>query len=68
MFDFSDSPEYSKVFDPVNKKVVGKMKDKVKGKIISQCFGLKSKIYSLVIVNIRKLKKHKESIEILLTI
>ena len=68
MFDFSDSPEYSKVFDPVKKKVVGKMKDKVKGKIISQCFGLKSKIYSLVIVNIRKLKKHKESIEILLTI
>ena len=44
------------------------MKDKFKGKIISECFGLKSKIYSLVIVNIRKLKKQKESIEILLTI
>ena len=29
-FDFSDYPEDSKVFDPVNKKVIGKMKDEVK--------------------------------------
>ena len=29
-FDFSDYPEHSRVFDPVNKKVIGKMKDEVK--------------------------------------
>ena len=33
LFDFSDYPEDSKFFDPVNKKVIGKMKDEVKGKI-----------------------------------
>ena len=31
--DFSDYPQDSKFFDPVNKKVFGKMKDEVKGKI-----------------------------------
>ena len=51
MFDFSDYPEDSKFFDPINKKVIGKLKDKVKGKIISEFVGLKWKIYSLVIVN-----------------
>ena len=30
LLDFSDCPEDSKLFDPVNKKVVGKMKDEVK--------------------------------------
>ena len=35
MLDFSDYPEDSKFFDAVNKKVIGKMKDEVKGKIIS---------------------------------
>ena len=28
--DFSDYPEHSRAFDPVNKKVMGKMKDEVK--------------------------------------
>ena len=35
MLDFSDYSEDSKFFDAVNKKVIGKMKDEVKGKIIS---------------------------------
>ena len=42
-------PDYalnSKFFDPVNKQVVGKMKDEFKGRIISQFVGLKSKVYS----------------------
>ena len=43
--------------DPVNKKVIVKMKDEVKGKIISEFVGLKSKMYSLVIVNNEEIKK-----------
>ena len=45
LFDFSDYPLNSKFFDPVNKKVIGKMKDEFKGKIISDFVGLKSKMY-----------------------
>ena len=59
MFDFSDYPEDSKIFDPVNRKVIGKLKDEVKGKIISEFVGLKLKMYSLVIVNNEEIKKEK---------
>ena len=45
LFDFGDYPENLKCFDPVNKKVIGKMKDKVKQKIISEFVALKSKMY-----------------------
>ena len=30
LFDFSDYPLHSKFFHPINKKVIGKMKDEVK--------------------------------------
>ena len=40
-FDFSDYPLDSKFFDPVNKKVIGKMKGEFKEKISSEFFGLK---------------------------
>ena len=50
-FDFSDYPEDSKFIDSVNRKVIGKIKDEVKRKIIREFVGLKSKIYSLVILN-----------------
>ena len=43
--DFSDYPLNSKFFHPVNKKVIGKMKDEFKGKIISEYVELKSKMY-----------------------
>ena len=56
-FDFSDYPKDSKFFDPVNKKVIGKIKDEVKGKIISEFVGLKSQMYSLVIVNNEEIEK-----------
>ena len=46
LFDFSDHPENYNFFDPVNKKMIGKMKDEVKGKIIREFVGLKSKMYS----------------------
>ena len=39
LFDFSDYPEDSKFFDPVNKKVIGKMKDEVKRKKTSEFVG-----------------------------
>ena len=39
--DFSDYPLHSKFFDPVNKKVIAKMKDGFKRKIISGFVGLK---------------------------
>ena len=41
LFEFSDYPQDSIFFDPVNKKVIGKMKDGFKGKIISEFVGLK---------------------------
>ena len=43
LFDFSDYAQDSKFFDLVNKKVIGKMKDEFKGKIISEFVGLKVK-------------------------
>ena len=49
LFDFSDYPHNSKFFDSVNKKVIGKMKDEFKGKIISEFVGLKSKMHSLIL-------------------
>ena len=42
LFDFSDYPKDSKIFDPCNKKVIGKMKDEFKGKINSKFVRLKS--------------------------
>ena len=57
--DFSDYPEDSKFFDPANKKVIGEMKDEVKGKIISEFVGLKSKMYSLIVASDEEIKKAK---------
>ena len=59
LFDFSDCPLNSKFFDPVNKKVIGKMKDEFKGKIISESAGLKSKMYSLISIDNKEVTKAK---------
>ena len=59
MFNFSDYPVNSKFFDPTNQKVVGKMKDEFKGKIISGFIGLKSKMYSLIAVDDEEVTKAK---------
>ena len=73
MFDFSDYPVNSKFFNSTNQKVVGKMKDEFKGKIISEFVGLKSKMYSLINVNdeevtkakgVNKKIKHKEFVDV----
>ena len=75
LFDFSDYPLDSKFFDPVNKKVIGKMKDEFKGRIINQFVGLKSKMYSFIsgddqeiteaIKSVNKKIRHKEFIDVL---
>ena len=57
MFDFSNYPQDSKFFDPANKKVIGKLKDELKGKIISEFIGLKSKMYSLIAVDGEEVKR-----------
>ena len=75
LFYFSDYSLHSKFFDPVNKKVIGKMKKEFKGKIISEFVGLKSKMYSLISVDneevtkakrVNKKLKHKEFVNVLL--
>ena len=42
LFDFSDYSQDSKFYNPVNKKVIGKMKDEFKGKIISEFVKVKN--------------------------
>ena len=60
LFDFSDYPINSKFFDPTNEKIVGKMKDEFKGKIISEFVELKSKMYLLVSVDDEEITKAKD--------
>ena len=54
LFDFSDYPLDSKFFDPVNEKVIGKMKDK-----FDEFAGLNSRIYSLISVDDEEVTKAK---------
>ena len=70
LFDFSDHPLHSKFFDSVNKQVIGKMK----GKIINEFAGLKSKMCSLISVDneevtkakgVNKKIRHKEFVNVL---
>ena len=46
-FDFSDYPHDDPLHDDINKKVIGKFKDELNGKIAYQFVGLKAKMYSL---------------------
>ena len=51
MFDFSNYPDDSKFFDPMNKKFIGKMEEVCEGKAISEFVGLMSKIHSKKNIN-----------------
>ena len=59
LFDFSNYPKDLRFYDPLNKKEIGKMKDEVKGNIINEIVGLKSKMYSLVTIDDKEIKKTK---------
>ena len=59
LFVFSDYPQDSSFLDPVNKKVIGKMKDEFKGKLISEFVGLNSKMYSVIPVDGGEINKTK---------
>ena len=58
-FDFGYYLLDSKFFDPVNKKVIGKMKDDFTGEIISEIVGLKSKMFSLISINNKEVPRAK---------
>ena len=47
LIDFSNYPKDSKFFEETNKKVIGKMKDESKRKIIDEFVGLKRKMHSM---------------------
>ena len=47
LLDFSQYSKDSRFFNETNKKVIGKMKDKFGGVIITEFVGLKSKMYSI---------------------
>ena len=73
-FYFSEYLLNLKFFDPVNKKVIGKIKDEFKRRIISEFVGLKSKMYSLISVDDEEVTKakgvnkkitHRESVDVL---
>ena len=52
MFDFSEYQ--SKFFDPTNKKVIGKMKEKNRGILMNQYVGLQSKMHSILSENTKE--------------
>ena len=60
LLDFSNYPEDSKFFDSTNKKVIEKMKEVFEGKAIGEFVGLKSKMYSIIILMVKNLIQQKE--------
>ena len=77
LFDFSEYPVDSKFYDSTNKKVLGKIKDEFKGKIITEFIGLKSEMSSLASIDNKEISKakginkkvrHNEYVECLLKI
>ena len=59
LFDFSGYGKKSVYYDCANKKVIGKIKDEMSGKIIAEFVGLRSKMYSIVTVDNEKLVRAK---------
>ena len=54
LLDFSNFLKDSKFFGKANKKVIGKMKYVSEGKIINEFVGLKSKVYSMKIFDVKE--------------
>ena len=79
LLDLSNHLKDSKIFDSVNEKAIGKMKDKSKGKTHAEFVGLKSKMQPIKYVddkenktgtevnkNVVKNRKHDEYVDVLL--
>jgi hypothetical protein len=58
-YDFSDYPKDHELYDETNKKVIGKFKDELNGKIITEHVGLKPKQYAFKVENGEETKKSK---------
>ena len=58
-FDLSVYFKNSKYYDPINKKVPGKMKDEKTSQKIDEVFALKSKSYIVITTDNKKECKHK---------
>jgi len=59
LFDFSGYDKDSTYFNAENKKVIGKMKDELNGKIITEFIGLRAKMYSVLSIDKEEMKKAK---------
>ena len=59
LFDFSEYPVDLKFEDSINKKLLGKMKNEFKGKIITEFISLKSKMYSFTSIDNKETSKEK---------
>ena len=57
---FSKYPEDLKFFDLTNKKVIGKMKDASKGRVIDEFVELNSKMYSIKNIDDKESTQEKE--------
>ena len=58
--DFSGYDKNHPCYDATNKKVLGKFKDEMDGKIITNFIALKPKMYCLKVFNERKVEKESE--------
>ena len=60
LYDTSDYPKEHLLYSEVNKKVLGKMKDEMNGKPISECACLRPKMYSILTEEKKTSKRQKE--------
>ena len=59
LYDTSDYPKDNPLHSTVNKKVLGKMKDKCTGRPIAEYVGLRPKMYSILEAGGKNIKKAK---------
>ena len=70
LYDFSEYPKSNELYDPVNKKIIGKFKDETSSVPIREFVGLRSKMYAFQffdskkgkVVDSKKLKGVKKTV------